>query len=60
MTGPEQARTASTGARRSALWWRAVKLALFAVILGGLVLFGSIVREKWFTHKRDPYKGVQR
>jgi hypothetical protein len=37
-----------------------VKLAIFAVALGGLVLLVSVIREKWFTRRRDPYKEVER
>jgi len=37
-----------------------IKISLFAVLLGGFVLLFSVIREKWFTRKRDPYKEVQR
>lgn len=37
-----------------------VRLALFAVMLGGAILLVSVIREKWFTGRKDPYKEVQR
>lgn len=37
-----------------------LKIALFAIVLGGILLGVSVVREKWFTGRRDPYKGVVR
>ena len=37
-----------------------LKLAIFAVLLGGILLAISVVREKWFTGRRDPYRGVRR
>jgi len=37
-----------------------LKVAVFGVVLGGIVLLVSVVREKWFTGRRDPYRGVQR
>ena len=39
---------------------RLVKGGIFAAVFGGGILFVSVVREKWFTRKRDPYKEVQR
>jgi len=36
------------------------KFGLFAMLFGGLILLFSVVREKWFTHVRDPYKEIQR
>jgi hypothetical protein len=39
------------------LW---VKLAIFAAVLGGGILFFSVARERWFTRRHDPYKEVQR
>lgn len=39
------------------LW---IRIALFSILLGGAVLVISAVREKWFTYRRDPYKGVRR
>ena len=36
------------------------KTAIFAMVMGGIVLTMSVVREKWFTHRRDPYKEIQR
>ena len=37
-----------------------VKVAVFAVAVGGLVLLVSVAREKLFTSKRDPYKEIER
>ena len=37
-----------------------LKIAVFAIALGGVLLAVSVVREKWFTGRRDPYKGVIR
>lgn len=37
-----------------------VKLAIFAAVLGGGILFFSVVRERWFTRRNDPYREVQR
>ena len=37
-----------------------VKLGIFALLLGGLVLLVSVIREKLFTRGKDPYKEVQR
>ncbi len=37
-----------------------VKLAIFATVLGGGIVFLSVVRERWFTRKHDPYKEVKR
>jgi ferric-dicitrate binding protein FerR (iron transport regulator) len=37
-----------------------IKGAIFAAIVGGVVLFVSVVREKWFVYRSDPYKDVQR
>lgn len=37
-----------------------IRLALVALSLGGLLLVLSVVREKWFTHRHDPYRGVDR
>lgn len=37
-----------------------VKLAIFAVVLGGGILFLSVARERWFTRKHERYKEVQR
>ena len=37
-----------------------LKIAVFAIVLGGILLGVSVVREKWFTGRRDPYKGVIR
>ena len=39
-------------------WW--IKIAIFAASLGGGILFISVIREKWFTRKRDTYKEVLR
>jgi ferric-dicitrate binding protein FerR (iron transport regulator) len=37
-----------------------LKLGIFALLLGGLVLLVSVIREKLFTRGKDPYKEVQR
>ncbi len=37
-----------------------IKIAIFAAVLGGGVLFFSVVREKWFVRKHDAYKEVLR
>ncbi len=37
-----------------------VKLAIFALGAGAVVLFVSALREKLFTRKHDPYKEVER
>ena len=37
-----------------------LKLAIFALGAGMIVLFVSALREKLFTHKHDPYKEVER
>ena len=37
-----------------------VKLGIFALLLGGLVLLVSVIREKLFTRGKDPYREVQR
>jgi hypothetical protein len=37
-----------------------MKGAILAVIVGGVILFVSVVREKWFVYRSDPYKDVQR
>jgi hypothetical protein len=36
------------------------KTAIFALVLGLIILGLSVVREKWFTRRRDPYKEIQR
>jgi hypothetical protein len=48
-----------------ALWGDAgipvgVKLAIFAVAAGLLILAVSVVREKLFTYRHDPYKEIER
>ena len=37
-----------------------VKIAIFAVVFGGGILFVSVLREKLFTRRHDPYREVQR
>lgn len=37
-----------------------LKVAVFAVLIGGVILLLSVAREKFFTRRHDPYKGVQR
>jgi anti-sigma factor RsiW len=32
-----------------------IKAAIVAVVAGGVLLLGSVVRERWFLHRRDPY-----
>lgn len=36
------------------------KVALFVAAFGGLILLLSVVREKLFTRRRDPYREIQR
>jgi hypothetical protein len=38
----------------------AIKLAIFAVALGGIILSISVAREKFFTWRKDPYKEIER
>jgi anti-sigma factor RsiW len=37
-----------------------IKVAVFVVIMGALILLVSVIREKLFTRRSDRYKGVQR
>ena len=37
-----------------------IKIAIFVGALGGAILFFSVIREKWFTRKKDAYKEVLR
>ena len=37
-----------------------VKLGVFALLLGGVILLVSVVRERLFTRRSDPYRGIQR
>ena len=37
-----------------------LKLAIMAAAVGAIVLIVSVIREKLFTHRRDPYSEVQR
>jgi hypothetical protein len=37
-----------------------LRLAILAVALGGIVLVVSVIREKLFTYRHDPYKEVER
>jgi len=37
-----------------------IKLAIFGMFLGLGVLFLSVIREKFFTRRQDPYKEIQR
>ena len=37
-----------------------VKIAIFAAALGGAVLLISVIREKWFMRKTDPYREIPR
>ncbi len=38
----------------------AIKAAIFVTMVGGVILFVSVAREKWFIYRSDPYKDVQR
>lgn len=37
-----------------------LKIAVLVLVAGGALLLVSVIREKWFTARRDPYRGVQR
>lgn len=37
-----------------------VRLAILVLLAGGVVLFVSVLREKLFTRKSDPYKEIER
>jgi len=37
-----------------------LKLAIMAILVGGAFLSVSVLREKLFNHRRDPYKEVER
>lgn len=37
-----------------------LKLAVFALGAGAIILFVSVAREKLFTHRHDPFKEIQR
>lgn len=37
-----------------------IKVAILLAIAGFMVLFVSVIREKFFTQKSDPYKEIQR
>ncbi len=37
-----------------------IKYSIFALILGGVILFVSLIREKLFVRKKDKYKEIQR
>ncbi|RKZ13064.1 hypothetical protein DRQ53_13905 [bacterium] len=37
-----------------------IKLAIFAVALGGIILAVSVAREKFFIWRKDPYKEIER
>ena len=37
-----------------------VKFGISILVIGGLILLFSVIREKFFTHTRDKYKEVQR
>ena len=32
-----------------------VRVAIVALVAGGLILLVSVIRERWFLHRRDPY-----
>ncbi len=38
----------------------AIKAAIFVAMVGTVILFVSVAREKWFVYRSDPYKDVQR
>ncbi len=38
----------------------AIKVAIFVGMVGVVMLFVSVAREKWFVYRSDPYKDVQR
>ncbi|MCH7875815.1 MAG: DUF190 domain-containing protein [Gemmatimonadetes bacterium] len=35
-----------------------IKAAIFAVLVGFIILLVSVIREKLFTHRRNPYKDI--
>lgn len=37
-----------------------IKVAVFVVVMGAIILLVSVIREKLFTRRSDRYKGVQR
>jgi ferric-dicitrate binding protein FerR (iron transport regulator) len=37
-----------------------LKYALISLLVGGAILLFSVIREKWFTYRSDPYREVQR
>jgi ferric-dicitrate binding protein FerR (iron transport regulator) len=37
-----------------------VKIAVFAVLLGGVILLVSVIRERLFVRRKDPYKEIDR
>ena len=37
-----------------------IKFGISVLVIGGLILLFSVLREKFFTHTRDKYKEVQR
>jgi ferric-dicitrate binding protein FerR (iron transport regulator) len=37
-----------------------IKVAVFVVVMGAVILLFSVIREKLFTRRSDRYKGVQR
>ena len=37
-----------------------IKIAIFAVLFGSLILLVSVAREKLFVARRDPYREIQR
>ena len=37
-----------------------IKGAILLAIVGAVVLFVSVAREKWFAYRSDPYKDIQR
>ncbi|MCZ6857344.1 MAG: hypothetical protein O7F70_05040, partial [Gemmatimonadetes bacterium] len=38
----------------------AIKAAIFVGMVGAVIVFVSVAREKWFVSRSDPYKDVQR
>ena len=37
-----------------------IKATVLLVIVGAVILFVSVAREKWFVYRSDPYRDVQR
>ena len=37
-----------------------IKASILVAIVGAAIVFVSVIREKWFIHRSDPYKDIQR